>query len=492
VVSAKLLLLGSALCLSACATAQYPTIRPVTSHADMDATPFQRAYAEGKAQLAANHAGLAIVAFERAVQLESNSVEALNGIGAAFDTLKRYDVAMGYYQRALKLAPRDAATMNNIAVSLRLSGNPAAADWLDKAAKLDPGNQVIAANILQATAETAPHDAAPEPPVETASATPPQPDAGPRIEQSGVNTFELGLPGGTTPANEPAAVGAEPVITAAVLAQPHLTVPVEHPAAPPPTTVSVARPEAIEIAKSTIARVEPVAIPMAAENLKPTVQRVEPAIIPVAAVLASTRPTVAAEHPPVPSPAKPTAQRPAAESPKPTIQHMEPVTIPFAAVSAAPRPAEPPEHAARPQAAESPKPTTARTEPIAIAVAAVLAPPRSAQPSEHSAQPPAAKTQNPTTARVTVSNCVGRAGMAKRFRTFFRAEGLPVLHITNSPQFDCQKTRLLAHAGHERQAQTMAQLIPHPIEVDTDDTITDDIRLVLGRDLLGFDQTLGE
>jgi hypothetical protein len=38
----------------------------------------------------------------------------------------------------------------------------------------------------------------------------------------------------------------------------------------------------------------------------------------------------------------------------------------------------------------------------------------------------------------------------------------------------------------------MAQLIPQPIEIETDDTITDDIRLVLGRDLLGFDQTLGD
>jgi hypothetical protein len=489
VFSARFLLLGTALCLSACATARYPTIRPVTSHEDTQTTPFQRAYGEGKVQLAAGHAGLAIVAFERAVQLEPGSVDALNGIGAAYDALKRYDIAMGYYQRALKLAPRDAATMNNIAVSLRLSGNPAAADWLDKAAKLDPGNQVIAANIAQAKAEISPHAAAPQPQMETASATPPQPDAGPRIERLGVNTFELGLPGGTIPANEPTAA---PVITAAVLAQPHPTVPVEHPAAPPPPTVSVAQPEAIGIAKSTIARVEPVATPMAAENVNPTVQRVAPATIPVATVLASTRPTVAAEHPPAPSPTEPTAQPRATDSPKPTIQHSEPVTISFAAVSPASRPAAPPEHAARSQAAESPKPTTTRAEPIAIPVAAVLAPPRPAQPSEHSAQPPAVKIPEPTTARVAVSNCVGRTGMARRFRTFFRAGGLPVLHITNSPPFDCQKTRLLAHAGHERQAQMMAQLIPQPIEVETDDTITDDIRLVLGRDLLGFDQTLGE
>src|SRR6185437_6914478 len=63
-VSARLLLLGSALCLSACATARYPAIRAVTSQPDAQVAPFDRAYADGKAQLAAGHPGLAIVAFE--------------------------------------------------------------------------------------------------------------------------------------------------------------------------------------------------------------------------------------------------------------------------------------------------------------------------------------------------------------------------------------------------------------------------------------------
>jgi len=296
--------------------------------------PFDRAYAEGKAQLASGHPGLAIVAFERAARLDATSVPALNGIGAAYDELKRYDIAMGYYRRALALAPRDAATMNNIAVSLRLSGNSAAADWLDKAAHIAPSDAVIAANIAQARADgvvaAARHEPAADTVVETAPAS--SKDESPKIDHPGVATPQ----------------------------------PVPPPAVNPP------------------ARAAPAAASLA---------------IPVAARI---------EAPPAP-------------------RHAD------------------------------------------------------------EGGPAGDVTQS-----VAVSNCVGRTGMAKRFRAFFRSEGLPVRHITNSPPFDCLKTRLLARPGHNPQAQLMARLVPQPIQIETDGTITDDIRLVLGRDLVDFDQTLGD
>jgi hypothetical protein len=387
-VSARLLLLGSALCLSACAAARYPAIRPVISQADTQATPFERAYADGKAHLAAGHPGLAIVAFERALRIDAGSITALNGIGAAYDELKRFDIAMGYYQRALALAPRDAATMNNIAVSLRLSGNSAAADWLDKASRIAPSNAVIAANIAQARADAASaaatHEAPAEPAGEIAQA--PAPDQTPKIARTGVDTFELGLPPGGNPPVQPVA----------------------------PSAASAVVQSAESRVESPVALVQP------------------PAVSSVVAV---------------------TELRPIA-----------PVT----------------------QIAEL------RPASFIVPAAATIDETTAAMSAGHSSAPPKTGADLPTTEKVDVSNCVGRTGMAKRFRALLRSEGLPVRHITNSPPFDCLKTRLLAHTGHDSQVQAIARLVPQPIEIETDDTMTDDIRLVLGRDLLDFDRTLGD
>lgn len=398
-VSARLLLLGSALCLSACATARYPAIRAVTSQPDAQVAPFDRAYADGKAQLAAGHPGLAIVAFERAVHLNAGSVDALNGIGAAYDELKRFDIAMSYYQRALALAPRDAVTMNNIAVSLRLSGNPGAADWLDKASHIAPSNAVIAANIARARADgpsaAAPHEAVAQPAGEIAQA--PAPNEGPRMERSGVDSFELGL----------------------------------SPAAEPPVQAAELQP--VPLAIPAVAEIAPLAAPLAV----PAVVKIEPLPAPPAA---------------------------------PAVAKIESFPAP-AAVPAV----------ARIEASPLPPPV-----PVAARIDGAETGPRPP------AQPAMAEADLPTTGKVAVSNCVGRTGMARRFRTFFRAQGLPVRHITNSPPFDCLKTRLLVHSGHDLQGQAMARLVPQPVEIETDNTITDDIRLVLGRDLVDFDHTLGD
>lgn len=82
--------------------------------------------------------------------------------------------------------------------------------------------------------------------------------------------------------------------------------------------------------------------------------------------------------------------------------------------------------------------------------------------------------------------------MARRFGTFLAANELSVRRLTNAPPFDCEKSRVLARAGFELQAEAMARLLPVAIAIEKNDTTTDDIRLVLGRDLVAFDRTLGD
>lgn len=323
----------------------------------------ERAYDEGKAHLEEGRAGLAIIAFERAVRLDPLSVSALNGIGAAYDDLKRYDIALGYYKRALLLAPQSADTTNNIAVSLRLAGDPAADEWFARAAKLDPANDTIAANIVQAKADNdTKQNVRSAPSRETNENMPAiMVDASkPTLQRSGASEFQLGLPG-----KSPTAESASGSSTQAML--------------------------------------------------MPVVARVD-----------------------LPPPSQPSSLQTSATPPSAPVQ---------------PRP-----------------------------VAATPAP-----------APPATKSANlPATAQITVSNCVGRTHMARRFGDFLAAKELPVRHITNAPPFGCEKTRLLARTGHEPQAEAVARLLPVAIAIENNDSTTDDIRLVLGRDLVAFDRTLGE
>ena len=362
-ISPRLFLLGTTLCLGACMGGGLPTIRPTPVQATSHETMSERAYSEGKAHLAEGRAGLAIIAFERAVRLDPLSVNALNGIGAAYDDLKRYDIALGYYKRALLLAPQNADTTNNIAVSLRLAGDVTASEWFARAAKLDPANDTIAANVVQARTDdeanrnvrgAAPQEAKDSTPAITIDASMPT------LQRSGASEFQLELPG-----NPPAAGSAN--------------------------------------GSSTEAR------------LVPAVARIDP---------------------------PPASQADNQQTPAP--------------------------------------PTPAEVQPRPIS-----APPTTALPAAKSAK-------LATPAQITVSNCVGRTHMAHRFGDFLTAKDLTVRHITNTPPFDCEKTRLLARAGRELQAEAVAHLLPVAITVENDDASTDDIRLVLGRDLVAFDRTLGE
>src|SRR6185437_8143193 len=70
-------LAAAALLVSACADAM-PEIRPLPGHAAADILPFDSVYAAGKAHLAANRVGLAVVMFRRALAIDPLSVAALN------------------------------------------------------------------------------------------------------------------------------------------------------------------------------------------------------------------------------------------------------------------------------------------------------------------------------------------------------------------------------------------------------------------------------
>src|SRR3546814_18766121 len=80
--------------------------------------PSLSSYEQAKADFAAARYGLAVKRFRRAMADDPASVEAVNGLAAAYDQLGRYDLAERYYQRALALDPTSVQTLNTLGYSL--------------------------------------------------------------------------------------------------------------------------------------------------------------------------------------------------------------------------------------------------------------------------------------------------------------------------------------------------------------------------------------
>jgi type IV secretion system protein VirB1 len=166
-------------------------VRP-TGVALSSASPAERAYQDGKADLAAGRPGLAIVAFETALANDPTSVRVLNALGAAYDSLQRFDVAQSFYRQALQREPNSPDVVNNMAISLQMAGRPEAMQWFARAEQLDPKNPVIDANVSLAQSAPVPSPAA------TMMARRDDPSAvpvdQPRIERASPLIYEVELP----------------------------------------------------------------------------------------------------------------------------------------------------------------------------------------------------------------------------------------------------------------------------------------------------------
>ncbi|MBL4820400.1 MAG: LytR C-terminal domain-containing protein [Gammaproteobacteria bacterium] len=97
--------------------------------------------------------GNAISLLERELADRPASIAALNGLGACFDELGRYDVAQQYYYRALDMAPESSLTLSNIGYSYLQQGRHAeAAQIFELALQRDPENEIAANNLKLAKA----------------------------------------------------------------------------------------------------------------------------------------------------------------------------------------------------------------------------------------------------------------------------------------------------------------------------------------------------
>lgn len=119
------------------------------------ATSVVSSYREGKAHFESGRFGLALDAFREALAEEDPpTLRTLNAIGACYDQLRRYDLAISFYEAALTMDPDAAQTLNNLAYSYILRSEwvrderylAKAQTYLARAAELAPDNAIVLGN----------------------------------------------------------------------------------------------------------------------------------------------------------------------------------------------------------------------------------------------------------------------------------------------------------------------------------------------------------
>lgn len=147
-------LIGAALGAAGCAGGPAPIdgLAPVERHSNGEMVGGASAHlAQGRAHLAAGEHAAALEALHRAVQLQPESVPALNALGAAHDRIGRHEVAQAHYYRALEREPGSVQTLNNLGYSLLLAGRPDdALRVLRTAGRLDGGHMRVQGNLALA------------------------------------------------------------------------------------------------------------------------------------------------------------------------------------------------------------------------------------------------------------------------------------------------------------------------------------------------------
>ncbi len=77
----------------------------------------------GKAQIAMSNAKDAVRHLQSAQEKDSGNWDIFSTLGVGYDLLKSYDKAQEAYSKALTLSPDNLSVLNNMAISLALSGN---------------------------------------------------------------------------------------------------------------------------------------------------------------------------------------------------------------------------------------------------------------------------------------------------------------------------------------------------------------------------------
>jgi len=452
--------------------------------------------AEGRTNFALNNVALALEQFRRAVRLQPNNIDALNGIAACYDRLGRFDLSSTYYQQALALAPDNSKTLHNFQLSLTMQGRTDEAMALAReAARPRPqapatpsGDTLVAATGSESVTVALPPLVNPrqdQPRIaEQVAAKRPVPadpaPAVPRLERQSLGEVSLVTASPVRQASTAKKMPAERVVrvTQAELVKqtstssewvfaeaPARPVTAAPPAASPAADLPAPRPNLGKTAAkpSAPAAATPAAIP---GPRKPTAQA--PRVQLASVATSNSAPVPAARPRPVTVPAKPSAS----------------------AVSTA---LEPGRSAPKPRLAKPVMPKPALPTPsVRLATAAVPSPRASVQPiaASSAVRIPKRKPTSAPAPRIRVLNAVGRKGLAGRYSRYLQTRGWAELKTADAARRR-NVTVIVYPSGSRAQAAALARRLPFRTAIAPARRGSgSDLMLILGNDALAFDNRL--
>ena len=116
----------------------------------------------GRRDLQAGYFGKAERYFRTAVEKNAEDSSAWIGLAAAYDNLRRFDLADRAYQEAIRLDGETLTTVNNRGYSYLLRGDKRRAlQQFRRAQALDPGNEVVENNVRMLRSGNRPSNATP-------------------------------------------------------------------------------------------------------------------------------------------------------------------------------------------------------------------------------------------------------------------------------------------------------------------------------------------
>lgn len=401
-------------------------------------------YEAGKRQFAQGQYGLALKSFQEAVSKDPTSVEALNGVAAAYDKLGRFDLSARYYGRALALVPDSTQTLNNIGYSYLMQERyDLAVAYLRDAYTRDAKDPVVVAN--RGTAEVALQDQdlraakaqgplADLPATEVAETR--QQAVKPWIERTAARVQTLVTEPQYALVEAAAAAGVPPELAsydAVEVSGEHI---LPQPITAPLTESAVAQvarsQDAVAIAAVQIPPIDEAPVQVAELVVYPVSEAAQVAAAPTETVVEETLAVVPAA----------TAAVDSDEIRDETLDESLDETLQLAALSA---PIEPP------------------------------------------ASPVAGALELPF---VELSNGTGRLNMAARLRDYLEGAGVSVRRLTNADHYSHMESVVYYRTGWQIFAEQVAAQLPAAVDLVQNDAQRSDIRVLLGGDLLEFDAGL--
>ncbi|MBB3066288.1 LytR C-terminal domain-containing protein [Limibacillus halophilus] len=450
---------NSAAQLTAAPSAPEKVNQETTSQAQSAVTVSQE-YEQGKQELNRGNVGKAIEYFLKAHRKAPDSLEGINALAVAYDMVGRPDLADRYFNKALALAPQDPDVLNNVGYAhLKRGDEQTAQRYLNEARALSAGNDVILANIALLENK-------PEPTSDIQEDTPPAAQVAELTKPYVAKTSDRSQIIVTQPSAEMTALAPQP-------SQPEPS-PSERQMPATIQEASLPAPQRLVPEHTASFALEPVSLTRTPE--------------PSASESYDTLPSI-----PLPAVKPDTLSQVVSGPLKAGLggSRLMPAKLEQVALAVLP-------DGSRPKRQEPAGPTEMPALPVTAVIVEPLEAP-SVTPSDGKGDSVASVIDAARNcslsigeAQITLVNGNGREGMARRTRGWLKHDGLVTARLLNADHYNYASSTIHYRSSARCTAERLAVTFDSLPRLVKDDTLAEDLRVLLGADVLIFDTMVAQ